>query len=186
MRPKEVVSAGVRPGDLGKAGSAKGLLKHVVEATLAVAAMALAAGCNGAPIYNAGSQHVARGSISDRREWRTEGSAQPPANAIDGNINTAAVASPATPAAQITVDLSRPCLFNMVALDHGRDDRAFAGRVELLTSMDGTNFTSRLEVGGTRRVTTLLLVTPVLARYMRLRVSAAGQHGWSIAEIHIQ
>jgi len=156
------------------------------HACLAVVALAVAGGCDSSPVYDAGGRHVARGSVSDREQWRASGSVGQPGNAVDGNINTAAEAAAGTSLPALTVDLGRPCLLNLVAIDHGRRGRAFAGRVEVLTSMDGTNFTRRQQVHGTRRVTTLLIVTPVLAQYIRLRATAAGPDGWSLAEIHIQ
>ena len=109
-----------------------------------------------------------------------------PADAVDGNINTRAVASSDGATPQLTIDLGKPGMFNMVVIDHGRNELGFASEVRVQTSLDGRVFTNRYSASGARRVSSFLLLTPVLARYVRLEAVAPGQSPWSLAEIHIQ
>jgi len=118
--------------------------------------------------------------------WRAEGSLRNPQLAIDGNLSTAAVSEPLYAGAFLTIDLGKPCLFNMVVLDHGSDEHGHARKVALLTSMDGKSYTRQLVASGTRRVTTLSAITLILARYVRLQAAVPGDQPWSIAEVYLQ
>jgi hypothetical protein len=106
--------------------------------------------------------------------------------AIDQNVATAAVSSAPDGKGTITIDLSKPCLFNMVVIEHGGNEMGFARRVAVLTSLDGEIFTQRYAGLGTRRVTVLYLGAPVLARFVRLRALVAGDQAWSVAEVYLQ
>jgi hypothetical protein len=74
----------------------------------------------------------------------------------------------------------------MVIVDHGREDMAFAQQVGMMTSLDGRTFVRRYTGVGTRRVTTFCLMTPVLARYVRLEVLVPGDKPWAVAEVYVQ
>lgn len=152
---------------------------------LAAAAMPLC-GCMGGRIYDAAAPRAPASAISERHSWEISGNLSDPARAIDGYVETAAVAENGGGAAQLTVDLGKPGLFNMVIVDHGGEEFGFPKRMALETSLDGQNFTPRYEVLGTRRVTLLVLPAPVLARYVRLRASEPGSRPWAVAEIYLQ
>ncbi len=140
-------------------------------------------GCAG-NIYDEGRAEAA--AISLRRTWKVTGDMQSVASAIDQNIGTAAVSSTSDGKGTITIDLSKPCLFNMVVIEHGNNEMGFARRVAVLTSLDGEIFTQRYAGLGTRRVTILYMGAPVLARFVRLRALVAGDHPWSVAEVYLQ
>ena len=125
-------------------------------------------------------------AISPRSAWKAQGSVSDVAEAIDGNPTTAAVTGTQYQQAYITIDLGKPCVFNMVAVQHGADQFGFARRLGLWTSLDGQTFTKVHEVPGTRRITYMLPIKPILARYVKLQVVVAGLRPWSVAEIHLQ
>jgi len=58
--------------------------------------------------------------------------------------------------------------------------------VAVLTSMDGREFEYRISGPGTRRITSLLLDRPVLARYVRLQAVLPGPQPWAVAEVYLQ
>lgn len=144
------------------------------------------AGCDTAPIYANGAQRMGIGTVPDQSIWSASGAAENPEQAIDGNIHTAAVVSGVGKPAKLTIDLGKPATFNMVVIDHGREEFGFARRVEIHTSLDGERFTRRLAGPGTRRVSTFLLDSPVLARYVRIDGVMLGQKAWTLAEVHLQ
>jgi len=109
-----------------------------------------------------------------------------PARAIDGSVNTAATSVAGANAPSLTLDLGKAALFNMIAMDHGPDEFGFARRVVVRTSQNGRDFTKRYEAIGTRRVSSLMLVRPVVARFVRIEAAAPGAKPWSIAELHFQ
>lgn len=123
--------------------------------------------------------------VSPRNRWVASGTVRNAAMSVDGNLSTAAVAAPGEANPHVTVDLGKDCLFNMIAVEHGPDERGFARRVAISTSYDGVIFTPQLEVPGLRKVTTAILIKPVLARYVRLQVVIPGDRPWSVAEIHL-
>ena len=125
-------------------------------------------------------------AVSPRSSWKARGNVAGAAEAIDGNPTTAAVTGRQSKQAYITIDLGKPCVFNMVAVQHGADQFGFARRLGLWTSLDGQNFTKHHEAPGTRRITYMLTVRPILARYVKLQVVTAGARPWSVAEIHLQ
>lgn len=106
--------------------------------------------------------------------------------AIDGSPITFAITSKRYNNAAITLDLGRPCIFNLVALRHGINENAFARRVLLSTSLDGKKYTNRYECAGTKMVTYIPMLTFITARYIRIRASVPGREAWSIAEIYVQ
>ncbi len=153
-----------------------------VIATAGLVSAVLGGGCGG-PTYDTGRAEAA--AISPRSAWQATGDLRSVAAAIDQNVATAAVSIETTGRGTITIDLSKPCLFNMVIIEHGADEMGFAPRLAVLTSMDGQTYTQRYLGVGTRRVTILYLGGPVLARYVRLRALTAGQRPWSVAEVYL-
>ena len=151
---------------------------------LVLAAAILSAGCGG-QLYN-DAQRFMPGRITPRRQWVVSSNIlSNPSQAADGDRYTAATSSSSYAYAELTIDLGKECLFNMVAIDHGLKEYGHARTVAVLTSSDGTNFTQQAAVPGLRRVTTILLVKPVLARYVKLRAVAAGSKPWSIGEVYL-
>ena len=106
--------------------------------------------------------------------------------AIDDVLVTAATSDAYYTSAAVTVDLGKPCVFNMVVLDHGIERDGYARRTAVYISMDGKNYQYQYAVPGTRRVTILNWVTPVMARYVRVQAIAPGDRPWSIAELYVQ
>ncbi len=142
-----------------------------------------AIGCNG-PVYHNGPRFWAD-RISPRTRWRVLGDLRNPLNAVDGEISTAAVGDFAGDNATLTLDLGKPCLFNMVVVEHGLEEYGYCRRMAVLTSNEGVNFTRQMDVPGLRRVTTAVLIRPVLARYVRIQATVPGHRRWSVAEVHL-
>jgi len=163
--------------------------KRISRALLPLAAaVALAAwlgGCGPGSIYSDPRGSVV-GSVSPRTQWRITGDLKDPQKAADDDVSTVALSHAVYSNAALTIDLGRPCLFNMVVIDHGPNRDGCAGRVAVLTSTDGREYVFRHAAPGSRRVSTLLMLTPVLARYIRLQVLQEGQAPWSVAEVYIQ
>ncbi|HUU23780.1 MAG TPA: discoidin domain-containing protein [Phycisphaerae bacterium] len=153
-------------------------------ASLALAG-ALLGGCVGSPISGEGRTAPAA-AISPRRMWKAYGTLSGAAKAIDGSPSTAAVAGVSQGNTDLTIDLGKACVFNLVRIDHGGDEFGFARRVELSTSLDGESFAKVHETPGTRRATYVCPITPILARYLRLKVLVPGVHPWSVAEVTLR
>jgi hypothetical protein len=143
-------------------------------------------GCDAAPIYTDGSSRAAIGSVPDRSKWTARGNLKDAGNGVDGNINTLAVAVDGAANSSLMIDLGKPGLLNMVVVDHGRNEFGFARRMLVSTSLDGERFTQRHSGPGTRRVSTMMLITPVLARYVRLDVLLPGDRPFTVAEVYMQ
>ena len=141
------------------------------------------AGCAGS--YEHGATGLAS-AVTSRSEWRVSGDLREIVRAVDGQRGSAARAENGRSNTQITIDLGKTCLFNLVVVDHGPNEHGFCGRVALLTSLDGRSFTRRTVIQGTRRVTIFSLVTPTLGRHIRLQAIEAGSEPWSIGEIYVQ
>lgn len=147
--------------------------------------LAALTGCGG-EIYTGDSKPVAA-VVTDKRLWKASGTIPDAGKAIDGDMGTAALSRNSYDNAYITIDLSKPCLFNLVIIDQGPSQQyGFPRRVAVLTSMDGQNFIYRYAAPGTRRVTLLYLPSPVLARYVRLQAIVQGDQPWSLGEIYLQ
>jgi hypothetical protein len=140
------------------------------------------AGCVDAGWENGGTR-ASGAAIPPMSGWRATGDAREPALAIDGAPGTAAVL--ADGGSQITIDLGKPSMFNMVVVDHGSVTGGYPRRLAVLTSMDGRTFTQRHVAAGTPRYTTLCLFTPTLARYVRLQTVTPGNKPWNIAEVYL-
>ena len=147
---------------------------------------AVVGGCGGGSSVNYSGKGAPGSAITDRKLWRAGGDLRDAGKAIDGDLRTAAVSGASYGTAAITIDLGKPCVFNRVIVEHGPDEYGFPRRMAVATSLDGEQFTRQTEVPGKRRVTILCLPKPVLARYLRLRVTAPGVQPWNIAEIYLQ
>lgn len=104
----------------------------------------------------------------------------------DSGVGSCLVTPNTTDQAFVVVDMGKRCLFNQVILDHGTNEFGCARRVAVYTSLDGREYTQQYIGPGTRRLTYLNLITPVLARYVRVQVVQHGDRPWSLAEIYIR
>lgn len=159
---------------------------HTISAGLAlVAVSACLTGCTDtATQQTIGPTPTA--AVSPIQDWRVQGTLRDVGSAIDGNLNTAAIAPPGSSNAVLTVDLGKMSLFNMAVIEHGPRAQAFARRVSVLTSPDGENFTLVHTSPGTPRKTYISILTPVLARYVRFQAILGEDAPWSVAEIYFQ
>ena len=158
-------------------------MKNTCVAMIALCAAAALAGCiDSSPEGSAPPGAL----ITPRETWRAYGDLRDPSKAIDGDLGTAAVGSGTYPKATIELDLGKLCLFNRIMVEHGPDEYGFPNRMAVYTSLDGRKFTLDGEFSGKRKVTNALLVTPVVARYVRLQAVSPGLRPWSVAEIVFQ
>jgi hypothetical protein len=157
------------------------------HAILTYSVLLATAGCGEDMATSPPGQSFAGADISPKSQWRaTSVTMAEPDAAVDGRIQTAAV-GPATPKAELLIDLGKPCVFNRVVIDHGtNDDEAYPRQLALQTSMDGRTFYTRKLVLGTRWRTNITLITPTLARFVRLEVKKAGTGSWRVAEVTLQ
>lgn len=146
--------------------------------------MAFVSGCADT-VYSRSSQ-AATASVSHYKSWTITGDLNDLPAAIDDNVNTAAVSKSYYSNAYFTIDLGKPCVFNTVILDHGFQFDGYCRRTAVYISADGKNFQYQYAVPGTRRVTILNWVTPVMARYVRVQALAPGEKPWSVAEVYVQ
>jgi len=147
----------------------------------------LLAGCNGDGAFDPEAQSAAAG-VPSRDQWalRARG-VDNPELAADGNMSSRATTSSTSyRGATLTIDLGGPSLFNMVVIDHGPDEKGYAQRVGVATSLNGETYTRRAIAPGNRRVTIVCIVTPVLARYVRIEAMLPGTRAWSLAEIQLK
>ena len=166
-------------------------MKEFYSKTVLVAMLAgcvlLGSGCGaGGNLYLHRAEKPPAASISDPRTWRLSGSLRDVRLAVDGDRSTAAVSTLVRENTSVIIDLQKACLFNAVFVHHGSMADGYCGRVAVLTSLDGKNFTPRIEAPGTREVTSLLIIKPVLARYVKLQALRQGPGTWSVAEIYLQ
>jgi hypothetical protein len=123
-------------------------------------------------------------ALGDQAKWTITGQMENLQAAIDGKVATAAVSRPGAMTASLTVDLHKVSLFNMIAIEHGPNPEGSSRRVSVFTSLDGKDFTLLHTSPGTRRRTYLSVLTPVLARYVRLQAIVEEDVPWSVAEIY--
>ncbi len=147
--------------------------------------------CVAVGLMGCGSGYVegprfAQGTVTPKRKWKVSGSLSNPDRVLDGDAFSAAFSARYYNAGELTIDLGEMCMFNMVVIDHGSEEMGFCRRVAVETSVNGKDFTKRAEVSGTRRVTVISIVTPTLARHVRLKVISPGERRWSVAEIYLQ
>lgn len=143
-------------------------------------------GCDGGSEAGPPGARPPAAAVSSQSQWEITGDLQPAAAIADGNPGTLALSRQQYRGAQVTIDLGKPSVFNMIVIDHGRQQSGFCRRMAVLTSLDGKNFERRASVPGTRRVTTACLLTPVLARRVRLVAEVPGDEPWSIADLRIR
>jgi len=155
-------------------------------ALTAVVVACLSGGCDPSVIYSPWTGGTYGASITPRTTWRASGSITNPRNAIDDDLLTAASSGYQKSGGEIVIDLGKKCLFSMVIIDHGESRDGYARRVGVATSTTGKVYTERYTAPGSRRVTHVLLPQPTMARYVRLRVAAAGRRPWSVAEVYLQ
>ena len=149
----------------------------------------LLAGCNGSDgggTIGPGQRETRAARITARRQWKATGNVTDAAKAIDGREGTRAVSRQLQEEPWITIDLGQTCLFNLIVLEHGQDEHGYAPRVAVSASRDGKEFTHCHTAPGNRRVTYIAMITPVLARYVRISAVGKGSRPWSLAEIRIQ
>lgn len=144
---------------------------------------ATAGGCL-APIYSHGRAAEAS-AVSYYAAWKITGDLKDLHKAHDNSVSTAAVSPQTYANAAFTIDLGRSCLFNMVVIDHGANEYGYARRTAVMVSSDGKVFTPQYAAPGTRRVTVLSWLTPVMARYIRIQALTPGDRTWSVAEVYV-
>ncbi len=141
-------------------------------------------GCEGS--YQGAKGRLVASAVTARVRWSVASNMRNPAAAVDGRSGTYAEAILGAGTPQMTLDLGKASLFNLIVLEHGSDGEHFPGRIELTTSLDGESFVPAAVVPGTRRVTSICLVRPVLARYLRFRLLERGPEPLRIAEFYLQ
>lgn len=126
-------------------------------------------------------------SISPKSMWRAYGDFQNPQYAVDGNIDTYAITGTSYEGARLTIDLGRRCLFNMIILDPGPGhEMDYCRRIAVQISYDGVNYRQIYSAPGTRGLTYCDMVTPTVARYIRLVATVPGDRPWAIAEVYLK
>ena len=166
-------------------------MKELRPKTVLVAVFAgcilLGSGCApGGNLYLHRGKKPPAARISDPRTWRLSGDISNAHLAVDGNRSTAAVSALVYENMLINIDLRKVCLFNAVFIHHGLMTDGYCGRVAVLTSLDNKTFTLQCQAPGTPEVTSLLIIKPVLARYVRLEARRQGPGAWSVAEVYLQ
>jgi hypothetical protein len=139
--------------------------------------------------FNYDGNRAARGVISSNKEWTIVahgGQFKDIRSAIDNNQASSAVSGRQYGNAAVTLDLGRSCYFNCIAVLHGNHQDGYARQVSLSSSLDGKTYQHQKTVYGTRKVTYILLVQPIRARYIRLTAVRPNVHPWSISEIYLQ
>jgi hypothetical protein len=167
--------------------SMKELRSKIAIAAVLAGCVLLGSGCGPpADLYGHRINMAPAASISPPPTWRLSGSIRDVGLAVDGDLSTGAVFPLINDDSSITIDLQKACLFNMVIIHHGSLTDGYCGRAAVLTSLDGKNFTPQIEVPGTRGTTSLPIIKPTLARYVKLKAIRQGPGAWSLAEIYIQ
>ncbi|MBN1941897.1 MAG: discoidin domain-containing protein [Phycisphaerae bacterium] len=139
--------------------------------------------------FNYSGERAAPGVISTNKEWTIVahgGGFRNIRSAIDDNQLTAAQSGRNYANAVITLDLGRSCYFNCIAMLHGELEDGYPRQLSLSTSLDGQTYRHQKTVYGTRKVTYILLVQPIRARYLRFTAVRQGAQPWSISEIFLQ
>ncbi|MFW5841538.1 MAG: discoidin domain-containing protein [Planctomycetota bacterium] len=150
-----------------------------------VCLVGLAGGCTESATQNTASPAPAA-EVSPMEQWRVAGSMPDVTRAVDGNLQTYAAAAKGSGQAMLTIDLSKPCLFNLMVIEHGPVEQGHARRLTLLTSPDGETFTPQMQVEGTPKRTYVAILTPTLARFVRIQAEVDDNRPWTIAEIYFQ
>ncbi|RPI62151.1 MAG: discoidin domain-containing protein [Planctomycetaceae bacterium] len=159
-------------------------MKFCVKLAILAAGLLGLAGC-ASSVYEHGPTFQAA-VVTPNTSWKITGDLSNMGAAIDGNTMLPATSGANYANASFTIDLSKPCLFNMIALDQGFFEDHFPRRVAIYTSMDGKNWSFIYAAPGTRRVTVMTWATPVLARYVKVVAAMPGEKPWAVAEVYIQ
>ncbi|NLW85255.1 MAG: discoidin domain-containing protein [Planctomycetes bacterium] len=151
---------------------------HLIRKLLAVAMLLSLTGCE------PGMSGAAPGSVvSPRRQWKTGGTLKDPHLAIDANASTSAVGQ--APGDYLLIDLGGPSLFNYIRLTHS-PETDFPPMFEVSTGLDENRMDKAQQFPGTRKCTNMLLVTPRLARFIRIQAAGTEAHKWSLADVIIR
>jgi hypothetical protein len=129
--------------------------------------------------------------VLNRAGWVASASASdgagPPANAIDGNINTRwATGTPQVNGQWFQVDMGLTNLLYRIVLDAGSSSSDYPRGYQVNLSNDGVNWGSPVATGtGSSAVTTISFPTNT-ARYIRVtQTGSAGGLWWSIHEFNV-
>ena len=148
-------------------------------------------GCGEAVNFN--DKPLFKDNISSRKTWTVKAVTSEcrfkNLNAIlDNNNNTYMNTEGDYKGASLIIDLKRICVFNEIVIRHGAGKFAHghAGIVGVYASMDGKKYKFVKAFPGTRSYTYFTLLTPVTARYIKLKVSKPGKYPWTISNILIQ
>jgi hypothetical protein len=150
---------------------------------ISLAGCAVLAGCPD-NIYTGGETAIT--PISPKSAWRVYGDLKDAQRTIDGDVGTFAVSADSYENAKLTIDLGKPCVFNTIALDHGTNQNGYCRRMSVGISYDGKSFTQVYSCPGTKRITYISLITPTLARFIRIQAVVPGDRPWAIAEVYLQ
>jgi len=152
---------------------------------MCVVAAGLLGGCMGGQIIDYDGLG-ANASITPKSQWKLSGDFTDLANAADDDVRTVATSGDG-PESFLQIDFGKPCVFNLVIIDHG-PDRAldFPVRLVLLTSYDGRTWTTEYIASGTRRITYIPLIGARLARHVRLVTQVRGDQPWTMGEVYFQ
>ena len=158
-----------------------------IRRDLAVLLLALCVcGCaSSSPVYRQG-EGLLPSAITAKDRWTITGTLPNIQSAIDDDLTTAAMSNRPRAGDSVTIDLAKPCLMQTLIVEHGAGENGYAHMVQVATSTDGVRFDVQYETLGTRQVTLILLPTPVLARFIRIRAIKPGRQPWSVAEIYVQ
>ena len=131
------------------------------------------------------------GAMTRRKQWTITGSGAEFVNlkaALDENPRTMARTKTSTFSdASVTIDLGQSCVFNLVILYHGDEERGFSKQVSVATSSDGITFKPQAVVPGTRKVTYILLEHWKRSRYVRITANRSAQNKpWCLSELYIR
>jgi len=142
-------------------------------------------GCDGSATYRAEGPLALAGQVSPKAEWKATGTLVDLPKAFDGDLSTAAIARTRS-SNEITIDLGRVCMFNLVAIHHGDREHAHCRRLAILVSLDGKEYKFCASGPGKRKVTNIFLGKYVLARYLRIQALIPGDEPWAVAEVYLQ
>jgi F5/8 type C domain len=178
-RGRRGTRARLRPGLL--AGAATALVTLLGAVPLVGAATSASAAPRAAA---AAAAETALSETGWTASASTASAGDPPANAIDGNINTRfSTDTPEAVGQYFQVNLGSAQTFNQVKLDSGGSTGDFARGYNVETSTNGTTFTSVATGTGTASPETVTFASTT-AQYIRVVITANGgtTNWWSIAE----
>jgi hypothetical protein len=131
----------------------------------------------------------ARAGLLNRTEWVASASSSnapdPPANAIDGNINSRwSTGANQAPGQWFQVDMGSTNILSALVLDCGASTGDYPRGYQVYLSKDGTNWGSPVATGSGATVTTISFAAHA-ARYIRItQTGSASANWWSIAELN--